>query len=334
MAIRLGRADLASAALDGVLSYYQSHGLYGRMEEVVQRRLQLVDELGDPLEVGDVFAVAAWAAFQVGRYRQAVRFADEGVRRTIPGAQLMGLYCLDFRAVARCRLGEWDAFWQDVALLAELLGDRRDRPPGFASDHVAAAAFVYEVQGDQASAERMLRILSWLETAEVRPSPGWWVWKALLLSRRGEHTAARDVLARPEEGFGWGRGYRLEALCDVIREQRAWEDAPEVLEEARRHSAEAGLLALPFYADRLEGEMRLAEDAIEPAVLLLERARQGFAELGARWEAARTGLELTRALVQAGRQDDARGHIERSLPVLEELRSQREIDEAGELRVE
>jgi hypothetical protein len=63
-------------------------------------------------------------------------------------------------------------------------------------------------------------------------------------------------------------------------------------------------------------------------VLLLEGARTGFSELGARWEAARTGLELARTLLQAGRQDDARGHVERSLPVLEELRSLREIEVA------
>jgi tetratricopeptide (TPR) repeat protein len=331
MAIRLGRADLASAALDGVVSYYQSHGLYGRMEEVVQRRLKLVDDLGDPLEIGDVFAVAAWAAFQVGRYRKAVEFADEGVRRTIPGAQLMGLYCLDFRAVARCRLGEWDAFWRDVALLAELLGERRDRPPGFASDHVAAAAFVHEVQGDQASAERMLRVLSWLEAAEVRPSPGWSVWKALLLSRRGDHAAARDLLARPEEGFGWGRGYRLEALCDVMAEQGAWEEAPHTLDEARRHSEEAGLLALPFYADRLEGAMRLAQAQAQPAVVLLEKAGKGFSGLGARWESARTSIRLADALAQAGRPDEARAHLERSMPVLEELRSLREVAVGREL---
>jgi class 3 adenylate cyclase/tetratricopeptide (TPR) repeat protein len=334
MAVRLGRADLASAALDGVISYYQAYGLYGRMDEVVQRRLQLVDDLGDPLEIGDVFAVAAWASFQVGRYRESVRFADEGVRRTIPGAQLMGLYCLDFRAVAKCRLGEWDAFWQDVALLAELLGERRDRPPGFASDHVAAAAFVHEIQGEQASAERMLRILSWLENAEVRPSPGWWVWKALLLSRRGEHVAARDLLSRPEEGFAWGRGYRLEALCDVIGEHKAWDDAPGVLEEARRHSSEAGLLALPFYADRLEGLTRLSQGEVELALVLLDKAREGFSELGARWESARTAIKLAGALVQVDRPTEAKAHLERSMPVLEELRSLREIDEARQLVVE
>jgi tetratricopeptide (TPR) repeat protein len=334
MAMRLGRADLASAALDGVASSYQASGLYGRMETVVRRRLQLVDELGDPLEIGDIFAVAAWHAFHMGRYGQAVEFADEGVRRTIPGAQLMGLYCLDFRAVARCRLGEWEAFWQDVALLGELLGDRRDRPPGFASDHVAAAAFVHEVQGDQAAAERKLRVLSWLESAEVRASPAWWVWKALVLSRRGEYAAARDLLARPEEGFQWGRGYRLEALCDVIADQGAWDDAPGILEEARAHSSEAGLVALPIYADRLEGWMRLAQGEAKRAVPLLKGARERFTGLGARWEAARTTVKLADALVQVGRAEEAKKHLERSLPQLEELRSVREIAEARGLLVE
>jgi tetratricopeptide (TPR) repeat protein len=179
----------------------------------------------------------------------------------------------------------------------------------------------------------MLRILSWLESAEVRPSPGWWVWKALLLSRKGDHVAARDLLARPEEGFGWGRGYRLEALCDVIAEQGAWEEAAQTLDEARRHSEEAGLLALPFYADRLEGAMRLAQAEAQPAVVLLQRAARGFSELGARWESARTAIRLADALAHAGRADEARAQLERSLPVLEELRSLREVAEGRELLV-
>ena len=49
--------------------------------------------------------------------------------------------------MASFRQGRWDAFFDDVRLAEELLGDRSDSPPGFAADHIAAAAFVCEVQG-------------------------------------------------------------------------------------------------------------------------------------------------------------------------------------------
>jgi class 3 adenylate cyclase/tetratricopeptide (TPR) repeat protein len=331
MSVRLDRPDLASAALDGVASYFLSRGLYGRMSEVVERRLRLAGSLSDPWEVGDVFAVAAWAAFHVGRYREAVALADEGFGRVMPASSMMGIYCLDFRAVARCRLGEWEEFLQDVALIAELLGDRRDHPPGFASDHVAAASFVHEARGDHAAADRMLLILSWLEGAEERPSPGWSVWKALVLSRRGDHSAARDILARPEWGFPWGRGYRLEALCDVIAEQRAWDEAPAVVAEARHHGEEAGLLALPLYADRLEARMKMAQGQPDRAVALLERTLKGFGELEARWEEACTGVFLADALIGSGRPEAATVHLQRSVRVFEELGSIRELEEAKRL---
>jgi class 3 adenylate cyclase/tetratricopeptide (TPR) repeat protein len=331
MSVRLERPDLASAALDGVASYYVSGGLYGRMGEVVERRLRLADSLSDPWEIGDVFAVAAWAAFHVGRYREAVALADEGLGRVMPESSMMGIYCLDFRAVARCRLGEWEEFLQDVARIAELLGDRREYPPGFASDHIAAAAFVHEARGDHAAADRKLQILSWLEGAEERPSPGWSVWKALVLSRRGDHAAARAILARPEWGFPWGRGYRLEALCDVIAEQGAWTEAPAVVAEARQHAEEAGLLALPLYADRLEGRMAMTRGESDRAIPLLERALKGFEGVEAKWEEARTGVLLADALIHSGRPEAATSHVRISLAVFEELGSVREVEEARRL---
>jgi class 3 adenylate cyclase/tetratricopeptide (TPR) repeat protein len=330
MAMRLGRPDLESAALDGVGSYDLSRGLYGLMDQVVDRRLGLVDSLHDAAEVGDIFGVAAWVAFHVGNYPRALELADEGFTRALPEAPLTALDCLDWRALARCRLGQWDEFENDVALIDELLGDRRENPPGFASDHIGAAAFVSEVRGQTDSADHRLRILTWLEQAEERPSPGWLVWHALLLARRGEFAEARAHLERPEEGLQYGRGYILSARCDVLAEEGAWEEAPPVVAEARRHAAEAGLLALPFHADRLEGSAALAAEDIEAATMLLRSAANGFTSLKMRWEAARTTLVLGEAIARGGKGERAKALISKALPTLEELGSLREIGRARE----
>ena len=49
MAERLGRADLESAALDGITSAHQSLGRYGAMEGPVRRRLELASEAHRPV---------------------------------------------------------------------------------------------------------------------------------------------------------------------------------------------------------------------------------------------------------------------------------------------
>jgi class 3 adenylate cyclase len=331
MSLRLGRADLASAALDGVASYYVSRGLYGRMDDVVERRLDLVTSLTDPHEIGDVYAVAAWVEFHIGRYRLALQLADEGYRRSESGAPMMALYCLDWRAMARCRLGVWDELLADVAMIQDLLGDRRESPPGFASDHFAAAAFVHEVRGDHETADRLLRVVTWLDVAEDRPSPGWLAWHALLLARRGRFDEARTQLDRPEEGMRWGRGLILEARCDVLAEQEAWDEVPALLREARQHAGDARLLALPHFADRLEGRWALARGDPEAAAALLEPAANGFAALEAEWEAARTRLWLGEALVSSRRSDDGTRSVHDALSTLERTGSLREVEQARAL---
>ena len=217
MALRLKRPDLASAALDGVGQFYEDRGLYGPHGRLVERRLDLAGSLTDPAELGDIYAMASWSSYHIGRYRDAERYADRGVEATLATAPNWALYCLDWRAVARCRLGEWETFFGDVSLIADLLGDRRGQPPGFASDHLGAAAFVHEIRGEQAEADRILEVIEWLEGEEARPSAGLAVWKALLLARRGVFVRSRAALDLPQTLWhGYARGIVLEARCEIL----------------------------------------------------------------------------------------------------------------------
>ncbi|MBI4259416.1 MAG: AAA family ATPase [Actinobacteria bacterium] len=330
MAMRLARPDLASAALDGVGSYYMAKGMFGKLGEVLERRLALSRGLEDPVEAADALSMAAWAAFRVGRYRDALHHADEGLGRAAGGAPLQALDCLDWRALARFRLGDWEGFLADVRAWDELVGDRRDRPPGFASDHIAAAAFVHEVRGDAAAADRNLAILDWLEQVEERPSPAWAVWRALVEARRGDPALARSRLEDPRlvATVRYERGYLLEALTDVVAAQEAWGEAGDVVEEARAVAGTGDLLALGHFADRLAGRAALAGSDPARAAGLLEAAGAGFAGLGAEWEAAVTALDLADALAALGRRDAAREVLAGALPVLERVRSVREAGRA------
>jgi class 3 adenylate cyclase len=332
MALRLQRPDLASAALDGVGQFYEDRGLYGPHGRLIERRLDLAGSLTDPAELGDLYAMASWSSYHIGRYRDAERYADRGVEATLATAPNWALYCLDWRAVARCRLGEWETFFGDVSMIADLLGDRRGQPPGFASDHLGAAGFVHEIRGEQAEADRILEVIRWLEGEEERPSAGLAVWKALLLARRGEFVRAQAALDLPQTLWhGYARGIVLEARCEILAQQEAWDEVAGVIDASRAHAEEAELLALPCFADRLEGLARRAMDDRSRASELLARALDGFTELGAGWEAARTAVALAEVLADDGHERAAWELLAGARPVLERLRSEQESSMAEDL---
>ena len=91
---------------------------------------------------------------------------------------------------------------------------------------------------------------------------------------------------------------------------------------------EAELLALPLFADRLQGRAALASGDPAGAIEPLTRARDGFASLGARWEAAVSALSLGEAFVAAGDPERARPELASALTVFDELGSVREIARA------
>jgi len=143
---------------------------------------------------------------------------------------------------------------------------------------------------------------------------------------------AGDALILPDTLWhGYARGIVLEARCDLLAEQQAWDRAPLVVEASREHAEEAGLRALPCYADRLEGLAAHAADDVEASVDKLQRALTGFTEMEAGWEAARTGLALAEVFAHDGRKESARELLGRTRPVLESLRSARELARAEDL---
>jgi class 3 adenylate cyclase/tetratricopeptide (TPR) repeat protein len=334
MALRLNRPALASAALDGVGGAYMARGLEGKSLDIANQRLELLPSLEDPWELGDTHAMSAWTRFHVGLYREAFELADEGVSKTPLDAPGMVLHCLAWRALARCRLGDWEGFFSDLARSQEFMGDRSADPPYFAARPFAAAALAHEVQGNRAAADRFLDLIRRIDErqgeAKATDRDPWIAWT---LARRGEFDEVRARLWRPILGT-WKAALpmNMEARCDVLGDMEAWDEVPDFLEEARAYAEEAGLLALPAFADRLEGRRALAQREWDRAIERLGRAADGFASLEARWEEAQTRLLLAEALLGAGRPDDARGELDRAQPVFQRLTSVRELARDRELR--
>jgi len=333
MAVRLNRPSLASAALDGVGGAFLARGRGAEPVEVSSRRLELVPVLEDPWELGDIFAVAAWTRFHVGRYREAFSVADEGVQKTPPDAPGMLLHCVAWRALARLRLGDWDGFFADLARSQEIMGERSGEPPYFAARPFAAAALVHEVQGNTAAADRFFDLIQRIDerqgAAKATDRDPWIAWA---LARRGQVEKARARLWQPlMEHWKAALPIIMEARCDVLGDMEAWDDVPGFLEGARQYAAEAGLPVLGFFADRLEGRAALAAGRRLVAENTLKRAADGFASLEAPWEEARTRLFLAEAMLAARRIAEAREELEKAWPVFERLQSVRELARGREL---
>jgi hypothetical protein len=108
----------------------------------------------------------------------------------------------------------------------------------------------------------------------------------------------------------------LEARCELVAAEGAWDEAEEVAREAGEFSEVGGLEALAHFAERLEGRAALAAGRGAEAVERLRSAGEGFGKLGAVWEQARTDLDLARAL---GDDDSARVAATAALSVFERL---------------
>src|SRR5438552_14134326 len=126
MALRLGRPDLASAALDGAGGGSIEFGLYGEIVPLIERRLELASLLEDPWELGDIFAMSGWLWTYLGDYRRAAELAGKGAERVMRDAPGTGLHCLNWQGVAEFHLGNWTTVIDEILpKVRETLGDRR-----------------------------------------------------------------------------------------------------------------------------------------------------------------------------------------------------------------
>jgi hypothetical protein len=124
-----------------------------------------------------------------------------------------------------------------------------------------------------------------------------------------------------------GAGLTYQVLCEITAERGSWDEAAP-LAAAAREEAEAGeLVALPLYADRLEGRAAAAAGQTEQAAALLRGSADGFRELEAPWEAAWSRLLLGEALLPLAR-EEAERELAAALAVFDALSSVREAERA------
>jgi hypothetical protein len=295
------------------------------MHELNAHRMTFVHQLRESVEIGDAYAMAAWAAVFLGAYEDGLRAAEAGVefsRGVSPGTFL---HCLTFVVLARFALGDWDGALRAHGEMVEVNSeDPRELPPGPYVRAYAGAALCHELRGEPDEAERCLDlVLGAVRNGMLRPG---------LVGACG--AAARTLVHRDRvdealELFPWtsrgeGSPPLLEALCEVAAAWGDWGYAGQLLELARTEAAECDLLALPHHADRLEGRIAAASGRTAEAAEALRRSAEGFARLKAPWE------EAYSRLLEAELAGDT-NRLPEALATFEHLKSVKEAARARQL---
>lgn len=327
LAERLDDADLISAALDALSAcHMHPHGRYAQVREITERRMALVPRLSDLSETCDVYGMAAVSKVLIGMYPEAVEHATRSAeigKELDLGAYLHGL---NWRAHARFMAGDWDGAIEDEATIARF--ENREPislPGGYSARSAAAITFCLELRGDPATTARLDVLRDYKREIEsaisILPLP------ARALGHRGVTEEAWDWIDLSRRMY---RAAHLEAASEVVAAEQDWDRAADIVQEARREAADCGLLALGYFADRLDGRRLAAAGDEERAAMFLRRSADGFAHIGSPWEAAFSRLLLAEALAGVN-EDEAEGQLLQAVAVFQQLGSVQELARAREL---
>ncbi|HET6791859.1 MAG TPA: adenylate/guanylate cyclase domain-containing protein [Actinomycetota bacterium] len=314
IALRMGLPNRASAAYDQAIGPWISHGRYGLALPIWEMRSQIASSVTDVLEIGDLYAMGAWVHHEVGRYGRALELADTGLEAITGRHPTTELHIRAWRMAALYRSGRWDEALGEFGVVREMLGDRRDDPPYFASHAFAIAGVILHRRGERVQSDEvagsMLRMVS--------ESFGRLYGNLLrFLVIRGDLTLANE-LRRPRT-WQTHAGDALTAEAERLAANADWAGAADLVATMRAHAEAGDAPSVASFADRLQGRAEAAGGELEAAAASLRRAAAGFDALGDPWEQALTDLDLARALWSTG-EDEASMRLRDATETFESLR--------------
>jgi class 3 adenylate cyclase/tetratricopeptide (TPR) repeat protein len=320
VAMRMGLPDLASGALDSANAAWSSVGYFSETLPLIEHRAKLLPQLTDVLEIGDCYAMHAWALFELGRYEEGLRIADEGLTEVAGKGPNVELHLRAWRVTTLHRLARWDEALVDHAFVQELLGDRRDDLPYFVTQAVAVAAMIHHARGERAEADRLQAGLVRLVSAQAGRVYGFL--KRLLIVR-GE-LALAGSLGRPDN-WRVHANDAYEADAEFVAATEDWDQAAELLDEMRTYAVRAQTAALEPFADRLEGRAAFPAGPAPPGQATVTAAVDRFDELGSAWERALTEIDLGQTLMATGRLQRASDTVSAAVRTFEALGAMKDL---------
>jgi tetratricopeptide (TPR) repeat protein len=337
LAERLDDPELISLTLDAGAFWMAPEARYGEMHDLQMRRVALLPRLSNISEACDTYGSACWSSYYVGRYADTVAHATECLRLAEGVDAGNYEHALQWKMMARFRLGDWDGALEDQAELETLVVQGTaagDTLPAFLGGAYSVAFLCRELRGDAAHSDKYLAMLNQLKRSQeeagepVRtPRPA----TALALLHRGAIEEADAWLDHDGRNSGFSLGPTLEVLTELTRAQEDWPAADELLHKTRSLATKMRSPTLECYSSRLEGLAVLATGAsgLEQAVRLLLASAQGFGGLSMPWEEALSLALAGEVLQSKGQKSRAENHLRTALATFERLDSVAEVARAS-----
>jgi class 3 adenylate cyclase len=334
IAERNGDPNLISAALDAVAGCLMPSGRYGEVYRIQSRRMELLPRLRIN-EACDAYGMMAWACTVMGRYAEGHAAATTGTELAAdhnPGAMM---HTLTWRTHLRFITGDWDGALEDQRRIESIQeavpGDATPLP--YSIRAYAVVLLMHELLGNDAETTRYWDLIANFakhasdHSGRLSQSRGL---IARTLLHQGKLAEARELIEEERDPVSVCqlefKSFHLEALCDIVAAQGDWDIAPAVIEEVRREAALGEIQSLPYWADRLEGQLAAARGDIDAATALLRRSAEGFSTLGAVWDEAYSRLLLGQTLDSPHRMEQLRAAHDTFV----RLGSVREIEQTAE----
>jgi class 3 adenylate cyclase len=300
---RLGRVDLLSIALDVQHISHELRDDVRAMAAGVERRRGLADQVVAFIDLDDIFYMSAQVAWEQGRYRDARRFSEEGMARVAAlGGESRG--SSSTLALSLFLLGDWDAVVEEGR---RVIGEFGTEPPGFLRLVLSAAEFVLAARHETGALEPLRKVEL---TASMRLS-----FRALGLRAEGRAEEGLGLM-RSDNRHSEGRSFEMMAEAQLLETLGRFAQLATLCTEIRERAERTDWAAGPAMADRLDAARLLAEGDAAGAAELARSSADRFAEIGATWEAAVSGLTLAEALHALGRADDAAAALAEAEPAL------------------
>ena len=310
LAMRIGRPDLAVAALDSVQYNLQRQTRYEAAYESARSRLELARDAGDLGELGDSYAVASWNAIYYGLFEEARDIGREGFELFHADAPMYAVHALCWATLASFYLGDWDGCLHDFGLVVAGLGERGQSLTSGFSTPWPAAALIHEARGDRADSQRLLEELYDVEERSrsrrriltvVLPL----TMRTMLL--RGETQAARARFEAAIEDDPRPENLPLLQLAqaELLLAEERWDELEGLAATMRRTGESSGARYLAAAAERAAGRVAAARGDAAEGMRLLEAAAAGYDGAGMAVDAAVARLDAAEAALAAGRREDA-----------------------------
>jgi tetratricopeptide (TPR) repeat protein len=294
--VRLGNVALTAAYAFWFAHMYSRLGDQRRAADSAQRAIEAATKAGDDATLGKAHGLLALEGHWAGRLKEGIEHGTKAVQLLKPQKdQRWWLGMAHFYlALNHLLQGDFDAAIAECAR-ADAVGKEISDPrlqayAGFTVGWIEAS------RGNHDEAVAACR-----RSVEQAPDRVSRAYASLMLGyaliEKGEHVQARallDPVIAELEGFGFPQWHALALtlMAEICRTQGPLEQAVAFVEHGLQVATRAEYWYAVAWAHRVAGRVARDRDALDEAYRFFELAFSTFERIGARFESARSRLDL------------------------------------------